>query len=368
MRRHWRTERRRLAALQRLAGDGQVRAAGAEALQADVLEALRSLGRDEREALLLLAWPTSPTSRSRSRWRCRSGPCARDSRVLAAACDIASTCRPPCCFPPLRPAGPPVPDLELLRAAAPPAAPPTPAARDHARAALDRRVVGVPAPRSARRRRWLLPVAAASAAAACAVVLALTVRGDEPASAATALRHAAAAAERQPAVPPLRAGQYPYTRSSDTWMTFAGGSQDVETGESTPMYGVMVPVERQIWARPRRQRLAAPDVGRGHVPLGARPRALDRRRPARPRRSGRGRGAGQRRRQGHAHGHPHPHRRPRHDPARPGGPARRRHGRRPAAARGCSRPSATTYARRPPRQRRERPSTRWRRRSTASSC
>ena len=56
LRRHWRTERRRLAALQRLAGDGQVRAAGAEALQADVLEALRSLGRDEREALLLLAW------------------------------------------------------------------------------------------------------------------------------------------------------------------------------------------------------------------------------------------------------------------------------------------------------------------------
>jgi RNA polymerase sigma factor (sigma-70 family) len=56
MRRHWRTERRRLAALQRLAGSGHVRAAGAEAPQADVLEALRSLGRDEREALLLLAW------------------------------------------------------------------------------------------------------------------------------------------------------------------------------------------------------------------------------------------------------------------------------------------------------------------------
>ena len=56
MRRHWRTERRWLAALQRLAGDSQVPAAGAEALQADVLEALRSLHRDEREALLLLAW------------------------------------------------------------------------------------------------------------------------------------------------------------------------------------------------------------------------------------------------------------------------------------------------------------------------
>jgi len=56
MRRHWRTERRRLAALQRLAGDSQLSAAGAEALQAEVLEALRSLHRDEREALLLLAW------------------------------------------------------------------------------------------------------------------------------------------------------------------------------------------------------------------------------------------------------------------------------------------------------------------------
>jgi hypothetical protein len=143
-----------------------------------------------------------------------------------------------------------VPELELLRAAAPTAAPPTPAARDRARADLERRLVSVRAPRSARRPRWLLPVAAASAAAACAVVLALAVRGDEPASAATALRHAAAAAERQPALPPLRAGQYAYTRSSDTWMTVAVGSQDGETGESTPTYGFMVPVERQVWRGP----------------------------------------------------------------------------------------------------------------------
>jgi RNA polymerase sigma-70 factor (ECF subfamily) len=55
MRRHWRTERRRLRALERVAGSG---AAGSEGrvAQGDVLAALRDLSRDEREALLLLAW------------------------------------------------------------------------------------------------------------------------------------------------------------------------------------------------------------------------------------------------------------------------------------------------------------------------
>jgi RNA polymerase sigma-70 factor (ECF subfamily) len=100
MRRHWRTERRRLAALQRLAGDRQLFAAGAEAPQAEVLEALRSLPRDEREALLLLAWADlsyeqiavalavpigtvrSRLSRARSRMRTRLGVPA-DVPVLA---------------------------------------------------------------------------------------------------------------------------------------------------------------------------------------------------------------------------------------------------------------------------------------------
>jgi hypothetical protein len=142
-----------------------------------------------------------------------------------------------------------VPDLELLRAAAPPASPPRTEARVEARAALEQRMLGLEPPRRSRRRRWPLLVTAAVAASACAVALALSVRGDEPATAATALRHAAAAAERQPA-PPLRAGQYVYTRSSDEWMSFTGGGTNVDTGESSPMFGVMVPVERQVWLGP----------------------------------------------------------------------------------------------------------------------
>ena len=140
-----------------------------------------------------------------------------------------------------------MPDLELLRAAAPPTAAPTPDARAAARATLERHAAGARAPRTSHRRRWLV-LAGMGAAAACAVALALTVRGDEPASAATtALRHAAAAAERQPALPPLQAGQYVYTHSSDLMMTFAEGGEPAASGEPAPMFGVIMPVDRQIW-------------------------------------------------------------------------------------------------------------------------
>jgi RNA polymerase sigma factor (sigma-70 family) len=55
MRRHWRTERRRLEALSRAAAQPAAEDAG-EAVRAELLTALRLLSRRDREAVLLFAW------------------------------------------------------------------------------------------------------------------------------------------------------------------------------------------------------------------------------------------------------------------------------------------------------------------------
>jgi RNA polymerase sigma factor (sigma-70 family) len=55
MRRHWRTERRRLEALSRAAARPAAEDAG-EGVRAELLSALRLLSRRDREAVLLLAW------------------------------------------------------------------------------------------------------------------------------------------------------------------------------------------------------------------------------------------------------------------------------------------------------------------------
>lgn len=140
-----------------------------------------------------------------------------------------------------------MPELELLRSVAPDVTPATPAARAHARATLERRIEG------ARRRpallapRRLVPLAGLGAVTAVAVVVFLSVGsgGTSTASAAGALREAAATARAQEPPPVLRPGEFVYTKSTTAYLATAIDGQD-----GSDSYSVLLPSERETWLGP----------------------------------------------------------------------------------------------------------------------
>ena len=100
MRRHWRTEKRRLAAYARAAVATRRPPTGD---RREAIAAVARLPRRQRESCCCTSGPTSATSRSPARWTSPSAPSARASTAPAAR------------SAPTPPWSPPVPDLELLR-------------------------------------------------------------------------------------------------------------------------------------------------------------------------------------------------------------------------------------------------------------
>ena len=115
MRRHWRTEHRRLEAYARAAGPERPVDAPDDA--GEIIAAVAELPRRYREVVLLWAWPTFPMTRSRTHSTFRSAPCARASRGRAAACGRARARRAPRGPRTTIPRSSPVSELETLRAA-----------------------------------------------------------------------------------------------------------------------------------------------------------------------------------------------------------------------------------------------------------
>ena len=95
-------------------------------------------------------------------------------------------------------------------------------------------------PRAARRRRLLVPAVALAGAGAAAALIGVGTHGDGNAAAAVALRHAAAVARTRPAPPPLRAGEFWYTKSIQAFIDDAP-----EQG-----WSALVPRLREIWQGP----------------------------------------------------------------------------------------------------------------------
>ena len=138
-------------------------------------------------------------------------------------------------------------ELDLLSASAPRTVAPSPDAHDAARTVLFARMDAEAHPR---RRRWIRSLVPAGAAAgAIALTVALVglpgLRGGETASAASvALREAAAVASEQEPPPPLRPGQFIYTKSVNAYL-----STNVETNGGAA-YSALVPSTREIWLGP----------------------------------------------------------------------------------------------------------------------
>lgn len=133
-----------------------------------------------------------------------------------------------------------MPELDILRAAAPKVAPPSPASRAHARSALARRIErSERRPTLAPRRVAALAGLAATAAAAVVVFLSVGIGGPDGASAASVLRAAAATAlAQQPLV--LGPSQFVYTRSTTAYLATATDGPDGS-------YSVLLPSERETW-------------------------------------------------------------------------------------------------------------------------
>lgn len=130
-----------------------------------------------------------------------------------------------------------MPELDILRAAAPKVAPPSPASRARALSALARRI------ERSERYPTLAPrhVAALAATVAATVVVFLSVGIGRPdgASAASVLRAAASTAlAQQPLV--LSPSQFVYTRSTTAYLATAIDGSDGS-------YSVLLPSERETW-------------------------------------------------------------------------------------------------------------------------
>ena len=110
-------------------------------------------------------------------------------------------------------------ELDVLRSLPFPVAEPSEEARARARGRLLRHMRHT---RPVRWRRLLVAAAALAAAGAVAALVGVGVHGDGNASAATALRHAAAVARRQPPTPPLAPGHYAYSKSVQAFLVIDG--------------------------------------------------------------------------------------------------------------------------------------------------
>jgi len=128
-------------------------------------------------------------------------------------------------------------ELEHLRSLPFELAAPSEEARARARGRLLRHVRHS---RAARRRRLLVPALALAGAGIAAALIGVGTHGDGNAAAAVALRHAAAVARTRPAPPPLRAGEFWYTKSVQAFI------------DSAPEQGwsALVPRVREIWQGP----------------------------------------------------------------------------------------------------------------------
>jgi hypothetical protein len=141
-----------------------------------------------------------------------------------------------------------MPELDLVRTIAPDTPGPSIDAYVRARAKMLERIDDEL--RGSRRRRRslvLLPVGAALVAASlAAVIVGLPTLGKEDtASAASGVLHkAAAVARHQPAPPPLRPGEFVYTRSVNAYLsTYA-------LGDGKPTFSALVPHVREAWLAP----------------------------------------------------------------------------------------------------------------------
>jgi hypothetical protein len=134
-------------------------------------------------------------------------------------------------------------ELDLVRAVAPDVSRPSADACAAAQAALLARMEAETRPS---RRRWTRPLVAAGVAVgaiafATAFVGLPPLQGQETASAASvALRQAAKVAREQPPQPPLRPGQFVYTKSVNAYLTTT-----VDTNGTS--YSALVPNVREIW-------------------------------------------------------------------------------------------------------------------------
>ncbi|HEY2940409.1 MAG TPA: CU044_5270 family protein [Gaiellaceae bacterium] len=110
-------------------------------------------------------------------------------------------------------------ELDVLRSLPFPVAEPSEEARARARSRLLRHIRHS---RPVRRRRLLVAAVALAAVGAVGALIGVGVHGDGNASAATALRHAAAVARRQAPTPPLAPGHYAYSKSVQAFLVIDG--------------------------------------------------------------------------------------------------------------------------------------------------